>query len=230
MTLISTRLLLVLLVLGVTACTQIKTQLDYNYDYNFNYDQALALKTQLIASDSTNPESYIGRGSIYYLRWRDFGNAGDLDHALADFDMAIKVDPRNADGYYRRGRGYADNGLKNSESNLLAIRDLSQSIDIDAKFVQPYVIRSIVYSRNKDQLALALKDANTAIQLDPTLPTAYRIRSIIYQEMGDKQAAKASLEIFVNLAPNGIDPKMDPPCLIPDPGFLTQLKSQINDK
>ncbi|MCL2385650.1 MAG: tetratricopeptide repeat protein, partial [Alphaproteobacteria bacterium] len=39
----------------------------------------------------------------YSLRGNAYRNKGDIDHALADYDKAIELDPKYAAAYYNRG-------------------------------------------------------------------------------------------------------------------------------
>jgi tetratricopeptide (TPR) repeat protein len=50
-------------------------------------------------------------------------NSGDYDQAIADFNKALKLDPKFAAAYYQRGRAYGNKG-----DNDQAIADYTQAI------------------------------------------------------------------------------------------------------
>ena len=60
-----------------------------------------------------------------------YGNKGDQDRAIADYDQAIRLDPGLAHAYANRGSAYTD-----KMDYDRAIADLDQAIRLDPGFVQ----------------------------------------------------------------------------------------------
>ena len=57
-----------------------------------------------------------------------YGDKGDYDRAIADYDEAIRLDPRYAVAYYNRGVAYCDKGDYDR-----AIADYNEAIRLDPK-------------------------------------------------------------------------------------------------
>jgi tetratricopeptide (TPR) repeat protein len=52
-----------------------------------------------MGTDPTYPSAYNNRGNAWYRR-------GDFDRAIADYDEAIQLDPKDAQAYYDRGMAW----------------------------------------------------------------------------------------------------------------------------
>ena len=77
-----------------------------------NYPQAITIYTRAIGSDATNASLYFHRGTARMLD-ASTGGASELDDAIADFTVAIGLDPKGAASAYH-GRGDAKH-LKGDE-------------------------------------------------------------------------------------------------------------------
>ena len=82
--------------------------------------------------------AYDNRGLVYYQK-RDF------DHAIADFDAAIRFDPTSAEAYSNRGNAHDDKGDRNA-----AIADYNEAIRLDPNNARIYYNRGIAYRRDGD--------------------------------------------------------------------------------
>lgn len=85
------------------------------------------------------------------------------EEAMAEFDRAIELDPRNANAYVARAMGhiYVD-------KYSAAIDDLSSAIDRDPANAKAYYYRSLVYGASNEPNE-AKKDLERAIELEPTI-------------------------------------------------------------
>src|SRR5580692_825115 len=92
--------------------------------------------------------SYSNRGNAYQRK-------GNLDRAIADYNQAITLDPKNAEAYYSRGYAYRAKG------------DTGRAI--------AYVKRGIADTEKGDN-DRAIADYNQAIALDPKYSAAYNNR------------------------------------------------------
>jgi TonB family protein len=137
-------------------------------------------------------------------RGRMYHRLKDFDHALTDFDDAIRADPANADAFNNRGnlhwarfeddRAFQDwdealrvspraeyflnRGKKYSQlgDSDHAIADFGQAITLDSRLVAAFVARADVYRRKKD-FVRAMRDYDQALQIDPAntqVPTLKR--------------------------------------------------------
>src|SRR5215467_2572573 len=90
-----------------------------------------------------------------------YENKGDHDHAIADFDQAVKLDPRNALAYIHRGEIHRRRGDSDR-----AIADAGQAIKLSPKSAAAYAIRGNAYAE-RGEYDRAIDDLGDAIRLDP---------------------------------------------------------------
>ncbi len=140
--------------------------------------------------DSAN--AYDNRGIAYE-------NLGKHELAIADCDIAIKLDPNYADAYLDRGCAYENLGKYD-----LAITDCDKAIKLNPNDAIGYNNRGWAFEQQgKDELAIA--DYNMAIKLNPNYTTAYLNRGWAYKNQGmfDKEIADETSAI--QLDPNNAD-------------------------
>ena len=113
------------------------------------------------------------------------GDKGDLDGALADFDRAIALDPKDAFAYFNRA--YAKR-LKNDVAG--AIADYTRAIELDSRWANAYYNRGNVKARNNDADG-AIADYNRAVEIEHDFARAYHNRAVIKEAKGDVTGARA---------------------------------------
>jgi tetratricopeptide (TPR) repeat protein len=157
---------------------------------------------------------------------------GDKQHAVDDYNTAVKLAPKKAQPYYYRGVFYA------AQTDVdAALRDFGTALSIDPKLVSALSQRAIVYVTQKnftgaladfsEALRLqpktaalwsergyvclllrdyegAVKDEAEAIRLDPKLARAYFFRGAAFGDLGDSPNAVSDIVIAV-----GLDPSLD---------------------
>ena len=116
--------------------------------------------------------------------------------AKAEFDAALKLDPKNIDLLIGRGQAAGLGG-----DFFAALDDLNAALDIDPKRADALVLRAASYRRVKAE-DLALDDVNRAIQIDPEFPDAYVERGILMAMKGDYDAARRDWNKVVEMAPD----------------------------
>jgi RNA polymerase sigma factor (sigma-70 family) len=122
----------------------------------------------LIAGTATvaiHAGDYIKRGRIDLFQ-------GKYDHAIANFDHALRLNPQSAPAYFSRGR--ANKLERNYEQ---ALRDYTHAIQINPQAVAAYVNRGQIYNLEGDH-DRAIADFNQAIQLDARRPIPYLDRGV----------------------------------------------------
>ena len=87
-----------------------------------NFSEALTDYSQIINSDLSTKD----RGKAYCLRGELKNKMDNLESGMADIEMALKLEPSNADFY----NDYA-NGYKKLNKNLEAVKHLKKAIDLD---------------------------------------------------------------------------------------------------
>jgi tetratricopeptide (TPR) repeat protein len=97
---------------------------------------------------------------------------GDIDHASADFNEAIRLDPNYPDAFFHRGLTSANNNRHDPDR---AIADYSEALRIDPTLVAALYNRGIEYRRGGDA-DHAIADFSEVIRLDPTNADAFFAR------------------------------------------------------
>jgi Flp pilus assembly protein TadD len=168
---------------------------------------------------------FVNRAKAYFAQ-------GDKQHALDDYNEAVKLAPHNAKPYYSRGVFYAAQADGDA-----ALRDFNTALSIDPKLVLVLRQRAITYLTQKNfsgaladfsealrlqpktaalwsergyvcillrDYASAVKDEGEAIRLDPKLARAYFLRGAAFGDLGDSPNAYSDVVTAV-----GLDPSLD---------------------
>ncbi len=176
-------------------------------------------------------EAEMGLGAIYFYRGY-LHDAYDHDNelALADYSMAIKLNPDGAQAYHNRGlifsieqqydKALADynNAIRinphqiNSINNRglvfyylgqydKALADYDTAIHLDSTYTTTYINRGLLY-QTEQQPEKALADYTTAIQLSPQDAEIYTKRAVVYDDLHRYPDALADLETALKVDPN----------------------------
>src|SRR5262249_35695281 len=160
-------------------------------------------------SRAIDSNQYTGRNLawLYASRGVAYLAQSDLDHAMADFNEAIRLDPKDAAPYYNRGVACTAQGDLDR-----AIADFYEAIRLDPKDAASYSIRGIAWS-DKGELDRAIADFDEAIRLDPKDAKAYSNRGIAYTnrgipwpDKGDLNRAIADFDQAIRLTPKYDNP------------------------
>jgi tetratricopeptide (TPR) repeat protein len=122
-----------------------------------------------------------GQAAAYRARGYWKHQKGDLDTALADYDIAINMDPQNVEGYDYRADVYQDRGELDR-----AIADYNMSIRINPTYAAAYYSRGRVYEKQgrTDQAAADYNSALSAPATDRIAEWAHRGARARLQELG----------------------------------------------
>src|SRR5215510_7518227 len=95
---------------------------------------------QGFAKDPPSPSaaSYLHRGSEYYAK-------GELDRAIADYNIALTFDPNYARAYHSRGLAHRSKGEVDS-----AIEDYTRAIERDPALAEAYDNRGLALQAKRD--------------------------------------------------------------------------------
>jgi tetratricopeptide (TPR) repeat protein len=166
---------------------------------------------------------YVNRAEAYWFQ-------GDRQHALDDYNEAVKLAPHNAKLYYNRAVFY----LAQADVDA-ALRDFDTALGLNPKLVPALLQRAKIHKTQDDlsgaladyseairwepkSAALwsergyvcllqhdyesAIKDEAQAIRLDPMLARAYFLRGAAFGGLGDSPNAVSDLVTAVRLDPS----------------------------
>lgn len=137
-----------------------------------------------------NRASYLINKKAYDLGKKRIGER-EIDRALADFTISIKLNPTVAETFTNRANIY---GLKGRFD--LALSDYSNSIKIDSTDPQTFYNRAITYSMMK-QFDNAIKDYDSALLLKPDFTKAKKSRAYSYVDNRNFDKAIAELNSLI---------------------------------
>ena len=152
------------------------------------FDKAIADCTEAIRLNPQNAEAYWGRGHVYKRRASStrrlrtsqspfgsihdmpksmvggayaYAKKGEFDKAIADYNEAIRLDPKHATTYYNRGLTYGKKGDHDK-----AIADFTEAIRLNPKDAEAYYSRGCTYGEKGDH-DKAITDYTAAIRINP---------------------------------------------------------------
>jgi tetratricopeptide (TPR) repeat protein len=137
--------------------------------------------------DEKLPMAYVNRGAA-------FQKAGLLDKAVADYEMAVNLDPSDYRAYISLGRILEQMGLFDRAKEAV-----EKAIASNPSSHEAFRNRGLLMEKN-GQFDEAIADYSKAIALQPTYFEAYNNRGLIYAKMGrfDKAIADYSEAITIN--------------------------------
>jgi tetratricopeptide (TPR) repeat protein len=180
---------------------------------------------ELLETPSDDAE-FCAKGAAHHV-------LGNYDIAIANFDRAIQLDPKQWNPYLRRGETYYRKGnydqaladydraihLNSQQPNAyhdrglalartgdhdLAIADFDKAIELSPQEAAIYNARGAVYARKADYNR-ARADYNRALQLSPQLKMIYYNRGLTYAHQGDYDSALADFNKEIELNPQQAD-------------------------
>ncbi len=158
-----------------------------------NPDLAIQHCTRAIESGRYSGEEL---SKLHYNRGIEWAAKGDHDRAIADYDAAIRLSPRNGDAFYNRGGAWGNKG-----DHDRAIADYDAAISLNPK--DPAAYNGRAFERvAKGDYARAISDYDTAIQLDPKSAGALLARGRARYYSGDYLRAVSDLEQSLTLDHN----------------------------
>jgi len=133
---------------------------------------------------------------LFYNGGNAYVKTGDYDRAIANFNEAIRRDPKYAFAFSQRGLSYSRKGDYDR-----AIADLNEALRLDPKIAFALSQRGLIYG-NKGDLDQAIIDYNEAIRLNPKDAFVFNNRGVAYQKKGDPDRAIADYNEAIRINPN----------------------------
>ena len=168
-----------------TAQTERATPKDVGACAQAEHDAAIAGCTRIIEDSKQRPR---GRAAAYYNRGNVYAAKGDRTAAIADYDQAIKLEPKNALAFNNRGTAHSEQGDSNA-----AIADFSAAIKHNARFASAYFNRANAYAA-KGEADRAIADYTAAIRYNRRNVNAYIARGALYLAGGAAGKAREDMK------------------------------------
>jgi len=147
-----------------------------------HFDRALAL-------EASNPRLYDARSSALFA-------LGKFTEALKASEAAVKLLPEDPGLHVNRGLLYVEFGRKKE-----ALADYAEALRLSPSYAAAFYNRGVLHfnlAENED----VLTDFNAAIQAQPELANPYFNRAMVQETLGDLEAAKADMILFLERTTN----------------------------
>jgi len=132
----------------------------------------------------------------YYMRGVVYQEQGDLDKAIADYNMVNTLEPFHFEVYQGLGSIHEKMGQTDK-----AIEDYSMAVAINPRAEEVLVSRGILYGKT-GLFDKAILDFNKAIEVAPDYPPAYVNRGTAYFRLGQDGTALADFNRAIELDQN----------------------------
>jgi tetratricopeptide (TPR) repeat protein len=160
------------------------------------------LRDEASSADSIDRSTAKGKEKKSAASVEDFFNragakkaAGDLDGAIADYDRAIQLDPKDSAIYNNRGLAKVAKGDLDA-----AVVDFNRAIELNPKDAVACSNRGNA-KRDKGDMDGAIADYNRAIRFDPKYAYAYYDRGLAKKQKSDLDGAIADYNRVIELDP-----------------------------
>jgi len=152
----------------------------------------IAYCTPIIESGRAKPAA---RAQALVARGFGYVSQKDLEHALADFEAAIRSNPKLATAYYYRG------AIQMERDPKRALADINKAISLNPKDPDYFRERSSLYAKRKEY-PRAIADLTTAIGLAKKPAREYFLRGATYEDNGQRDKAIADFQASLALNPD----------------------------
>lgn len=154
------------------------------------------LTIEACAAEIEDPETSVDdRVTALINRAIALGEVGEVEHALHDFDAAIRLNPNDYRIYYNRAVQYA-RLMQHQE----ALQDTEMLVQLQPDNYASYVRRGDSYYV-AGAVDSALQDFESAINLNPDHPSAYAGRAAVLAARGEFDASMREGELVRELDP-----------------------------
>ena len=169
-------------------CGRCYINIALTYEMRDDNKRALEFLDRAEQVESNNAEVYSERAKLKE-------QMGYKSGAMADHNVAVRLDPKNTEYLIKRAHFSASQGYFS-----FAITDLSQVIELEPKNYYPYFQRAGVYFE-KQMFNDALTDISMAIRLDSSRHELYAGRGAIHAAIREHAKAVADYSKAIRLSP-----------------------------
>lgn len=179
------------------------------YYHRRSFDKALELVEECITADPTRPQAHHQRGMVR-------STMGDLNGALSDFDMELRLHPDDLEAILSRGVTLSKLG-----NTTDALASYEHAMRLAPQDPRPYHNRGLLRGDTADPDG-ALSDFSEAINCDPSYADAYLGRGYSLRIKGAKLEALADFRAFLHYNGSRLHKSCD---LVQ--GWIQELQSEI---
>ena len=144
-----------------------------------NPDKRIAACGKFLA---TNPKQDAKIAWVFNARGTAYFSKGELDKAVKDYDIAIRLDPKDSAALANRGTIHMAQGQPD-----LALADYNGALRINPKNANAYNLRGLLYSRT-GQIDQAIQDYTSALKINPKFADAHNDRGYAYYSRGRRNS------------------------------------------
>lgn len=153
--------------------------------YSDDFETANKMFSGILNMESKDFDVCFYKGLIYYIYFDYEKSAAELTNALT-----LK---KTAEVFFNRALAY-----EKLEKYDNALKDYSDALNIDKKFIDAYFNRASLYQQLR-QTDKAIKDYGRVIKLNPKDDIAYYNRGLLYEELGNKEKAIEDFEKAISI-------------------------------
>jgi tetratricopeptide (TPR) repeat protein len=149
--------------------------------------------------------------------------AGDYSQAIAEFDAAQAINPKDSDVFNARGNVYLAMGDIEK-----ALEDYNKAIELDDKFGSAYYNRGRANAA-KGEYEKALEDFTFVISSVPRLAYDARVnKGVVYYRMGNSDLALAELDKAIETDPNQASAYLNKATILNDAENFSEAVDSFN--
>ena len=160
------------------------------------------------------------RSELLASRAMGYQQKDQLRQALEDLDVAIHLDPNNAELYSNRGKLFSDMG-----DYAKAQEEIEYALKMDSKIPHAHLNLGLNCERQKNFECAYSQYAET-MKLKPDFAQAYVLRGKLLAQMGDNAAALADFGDVLKLQPKSSEAHYERALLYAQSGYVNEA---IND-
>jgi len=135
----------------------------------------------------------------YRTRANIWSGLGRHQQAIADWDQAIKINPKDALLYNNRGSEKINLGRFDE-----AITDYDRALEIDSNFLFAYLNRGVAKLRSQTRCAEALHDLEYVAEKAPNFPDVYHVKGDVNSKFHRYSEAIADYDKAIESNPNDV--------------------------
>jgi lipoprotein NlpI len=179
-----------LLLLATAASAQPKSDADLCASITGKPDAAIQHCTRAIESGKFSGEML---SRLHFNRAIEWAAKNDHDRAIADYDAALKLNPKFTDALYNRGSAWAGKGDSDR-----AMADYDAALKLNPRDATTLAARAVEWM-NKGDYGRAVSDYDTAVELDAKSSNTVFGRGRARYYAGDFKRAVADMESAAKL-------------------------------